>query len=81
MMMNELEHLIYSKIIPEAYANEEIIFLYPQDDREIATIQVDGEELAETVLYLLDKYLPIGIIFNNYKIDDETYQIPVKYLV
>lgn len=81
MMFNELQDLIYSKIKSEAYENEEIIFLYPQDDRTIATIEVIGDELKETILYILDKYLPIGIIFNNYDIGDDTYQIPVKYLV
>lgn len=81
MMMNELEHLIYSKIVPEAYENEEIIFLYPNDDREIATIEVIGDELKETILYILDFYLPIGIIFFNEEIEDGIFQIPVKYLV
>lgn len=81
MQMYELEHLIYSKIIPEAYENEEIIFLYPNDDREIATIEVVGDELKETILYLLDFYLPIGIIFFNEEIEDDVFQIPVKYLV
>lgn len=80
-MMNELQELVYSKIKPKAYKNEEIIFLYPHDDRTIATIEVIGDELKETVLYILNKYLPIGIIFNNYDIGDDTYQIPVKYLV
>lgn len=81
MMMNELENLIYSKIIPEAYENEEIIFLYPNDDREIATIEVVGDELKEAILYILDFYLPIGIIFFNEEIEDDIFQIPVKYLV
>lgn len=81
MMLRELESLIYDNIDEGEYEHEEIIFLYPHDDRTIATIEVVGDELKEMVLYILDTMLPIGIIFNNYEIEPDEFQIPVKYLV
>lgn len=80
-MIRQIQEIIYEGIDPKAYANEEIIFLYPNDDREITTIEIEGDELKETILYLLDKYLPIGIIFNNYEIENDVFQIKVKFLV
>lgn len=80
-MIRQIQEIIYEGIDPKAYQNEEIIFLYPNDDREITTIEVEGDELKETILYLLDKYLPIGIIFNNYEIENDIFQIKVKFLV
>ena len=81
MMLRELESLIYDNIDESEYEHEEIIFLYPHDDRTIATIEVVGDELKEMILYILDMMLPIGIIFNNYEIGQDEFQIPVKYLV
>lgn len=80
-MIRQIQEIVYNGIEPKAYENEEIIFLYPNDDREITTIEVEGDELKETILYLLDKYLPIGIIFNNYEIENDVFQIKVKFLV